>query len=63
VATTTRYIHQQRDDILIVDDVPCLRCEHCGEEYYDITTLKKVEADHAALSAGNRSAREDLARW
>jgi len=54
VATTSRYIHQQGDDILIVDDVPCLRCEYCGEEYYDITTLKKIEADHAALSAGRK---------
>jgi len=54
VATTSRYIHQQGDDILIVDDVPCLRCSDCGEEYYDITTLKKTEADHAALSAGHK---------
>jgi YgiT-type zinc finger domain-containing protein len=53
-ATTSRYIHQQGDDILIVDDVPCLRCGYCGEEYYDIATLKRIEADHEALSAGRR---------
>lgn len=49
--TRTRYIHQQGDDILIVDEVPCLECEYCGEQYFAIETLKKIEADHAALSA------------
>ena len=49
--TRTRYIHQQGDDILIVDDVPCIQCEYCGEQYFAIDTLKKIEADHVALSA------------
>jgi YgiT-type zinc finger domain-containing protein len=49
--TRTRYIHQRGDDILIVDDVPCLECEYCGEQYFDIETLKKIEADHIAVSA------------
>jgi YgiT-type zinc finger domain-containing protein len=50
VRTQTRYFHQQGDDILIVDDVPCIKCEYCGEQYFAIETLKKIEADHAALS-------------
>jgi len=54
ISTTTRYLHQQGDDILFVDDVPCLRCGYCGEEYFDIATLKKIEADHAALSAHHK---------
>ncbi|MBK1621262.1 hypothetical protein CKO42_23160 [Lamprobacter modestohalophilus] len=33
--TTTRYIHQQSDALLIVEEVPCLRCDYCGEEYFD----------------------------
>jgi YgiT-type zinc finger domain-containing protein len=48
--TTTRYIHQQGDELLIVEEVPCLRCDYCGEEYCDISTLKKIEADHLALA-------------
>lgn len=52
VPSTSRYIHQQGEDILIVDDVPCLRCDYCGEEYYDAATLKKIEADHTALATG-----------
>jgi YgiT-type zinc finger domain-containing protein len=45
-----RYIHQLGDDMLIVDDVPCLECEYCGEPYFAIDILKKIEADHAALA-------------
>ncbi|NEX16530.1 MAG: YgiT-type zinc finger domain-containing protein, partial [Halochromatium sp.] len=41
--TTARYIHQQGDELLIVEEVPCLRCDYCGEEYFDISTLKKIE--------------------
>ncbi|NEX16531.1 MAG: hypothetical protein C1943_07865, partial [Halochromatium sp.] len=46
----TRYIHQQGDELLIVEEVPCLRCDYCGEEYFDISTLKKIETDHLALA-------------
>ena len=29
----------------IVEDVPCIECDFCGEQYFDIDTLKKIEAD------------------
>lgn len=58
--TRTRYIHQQGDDILTVDDVPCLECKYCGEQYFAIDTLKKIEADHAALSAHRKRPRRTL---
>lgn len=46
----TRYIHQSGDDLLIVEGVPCLECDYCGEQYFAIDALKRIEADHAALS-------------
>jgi len=46
-----RYIHQWSNDLLIVEDAPCLECEYCGEQYFAIDVLKKIEADHAALVA------------
>lgn len=48
-ANTTRYIHQQGDELLIVDDVPCIECEFCGEQYFDAAVLKAIEAEHLAL--------------
>jgi len=46
-----RYIHQWGDDLLIVEHVPCLGCEYCGEQCFAIEVLKKIEAEHAALAA------------
>jgi YgiT-type zinc finger domain-containing protein len=46
----TRYIHGHGDDLLIVEDVPCLKCECCGEQYFSIDALKIIESDHAALA-------------
>lgn len=48
-AKTTRYIHQQADELLIVDEVPCLECDYCGEQYFDAAVLKKIEAEHTAI--------------
>ena len=48
-AKTTRYIHQQADELLIVDDVPCLACDYCGEQYFDAAVLKAIEAEHTAI--------------
>lgn len=45
----TRYFHQQAGDLLIVDDVPCIQCDYCGEQYFEAGALKKIEADHVAL--------------
>lgn len=56
----TRYIHQTGDDILIVEDVPCLECEYCGEQYFAIDNLKTIEADHDALVAKKKRPRRTL---
>jgi YgiT-type zinc finger domain-containing protein len=48
-AKSTRYIHQREGELLIVEDVPCIECDYCGEQYFEIDTLKRIEADHAAL--------------
>ena len=47
--TTTRYLHQQDDELLIVDDVPCTQCVYCGEQYFDAAVLKAIEAEHLAI--------------
>ncbi|MGZ8220960.1 MAG: YgiT-type zinc finger protein [Methylobacter sp.] len=49
LSTTTRYLHQQDDELLIVDDVPCTQCDFCGEQYFDAAVLKAIEAEHLAI--------------
>lgn len=48
-AKTTRYFHEQGDEILIVNAVPCLECDYCGEQYFDAAVLKYIEAEHFAI--------------
>lgn len=48
-AKTTRYLHEQGGEILIVNAVPCLECDYCGEQYFDAATLKHIEAEHSAI--------------
>ena len=43
---TTRYLHQRGEDRLFVEQVPCVECDFCGEQYFDIQVLKKIESDH-----------------
>jgi YgiT-type zinc finger domain-containing protein len=42
---TTRYLHQNQDqdEMLIVEQVPCIECDFCGEQYFDIQVLKKLK--------------------
>ena len=44
-----RYIYQQGDDIM-VDDVPCLECDYCSEQYFNASVLKKIERDFMDVS-------------
>lgn len=50
-AKTTRYLHQQGGELLFVDDVPCLECGFCGEQYFDVKVLKQIERDHLEINA------------
>ncbi|SDW10758.1 YgiT-type zinc finger protein [Nitrosomonas communis] len=46
---TTRYLHQHDEKLLIVEGVPCLECDFCGEQYFEIDILKRIEADHREI--------------
>jgi len=45
-----RYIYQREDDIMVVDDVPCMECDYCSEQYFDASVLKKIEQDFMDVS-------------
>ena len=48
-AKTTRYLHQQGDELMMVDDTPCMECDFCGEQYFDAKVLKQIERDHKEI--------------
>ncbi len=40
---TTTYMTTYNDCYIIIKNVPCLKCEQCGEEYINGTTMLKIE--------------------
>ncbi len=42
-AKTTRYLHQNQEAMLVVEQVLCLECDFCSEQYFDIQVLKKLK--------------------
>lgn len=51
---TTRYLHQHDEQLLIVEGAPCLGCDFCGEQYFEIDVLKRIEADHREIAEHRR---------
>ncbi|MFI3187796.1 MAG: type II toxin-antitoxin system MqsA family antitoxin [Methylococcaceae bacterium] len=51
---STRYIYQKDQQMLVVDNVPCLECTFCGEQYFDTTVLQKIENDYFAITLQQR---------
>lgn len=51
-----QYIYRHKGRFLIVNDVPCEKCEYCGEQYFKADVLKKIERDFMDIySAGKKS--------
>ena len=40
---TTTYMTTCDNCYIIIKNVPCLKCEQCGEEYIDWKTFQKIE--------------------
>jgi YgiT-type zinc finger domain-containing protein len=43
------YIYRRRGNYLVMRDVPCEVCLHCGERYYAATTLLEIERRFKAI--------------
>ncbi len=40
---TTQYTYPHNGQYLIVENVPCMQCEYCGEQYFQSKVLKSIE--------------------
>ena len=49
-----QYIYRHDGNFLIVNDVPCEECEYCGEQYFEATALKHIEADFQKIREGKK---------
>ena len=42
-SAVTEYLEKIENYIIIITNVPCLKCEQCGEEYFTTETVKAIE--------------------
>ena len=38
-----QYLYKHDGKFLFVNNVPCEECEYCGEQYFEVKVLKKIE--------------------
>ena len=41
--STADYIERHDNHVILIQDVPCEKCEQCGETYFDTSAVKEVE--------------------
>ena len=41
--SATTYFAQLNNCYVIIENVPCLKCEQCGEEYLNAVTAEKID--------------------
>ena len=39
----TIYFAQLKDCYVIIENVPCKKCEQCGEEFFEMSVLEKID--------------------
>ena len=55
----TQYIYRHDDQFLIVNDVPCLQCAYCGEQYFEGHILRNIEKKfHEIHVQGHKASQE-----
>lgn len=41
--TTTTYFTQSNNCYIIIENVPCLKCDQCGEEFFTVLVAEKID--------------------
>lgn len=41
--STTTYFAQFNNGYVIIENVPCLKCEQCGEEFINMSIAEKID--------------------
>ena len=58
--THVQYIYRHDGQFLIVNNVPCVECEFCGEQYFEARILKKIEQDFQEIHIQGKKAEHEI---
>jgi len=56
----TQYIYRHNGKFLIVNDVPCLQCAYCGEQYFEGHVLRNIEKRFNDIYVHGRKASQEM---
>jgi len=56
----TQYIYCHDGKLLVVNNVPCERCEFCGEKYFTAHVLKRIERDFQQIYSAKKKAKKEM---
>ncbi|MDO4555693.1 MAG: type II toxin-antitoxin system MqsA family antitoxin [Lachnospiraceae bacterium] len=43
IESTTTYFSHLNNCYVIIEHVPCIKCEQCGEEFFTATVMEKID--------------------
>lgn len=55
-----QYIYRHNDHFLIVNGVPCEECQYCGEQYFKVGVLKKIEKDFERIYSSGKKPKKQI---
>ena len=55
-----QYIYKHNGSFFVVDDVPCLQCDFCGEQYFEGPVLEKIENNFFQISKNQKFPKQIL---
>lgn len=56
----TEYTYKHKGKYLLIDDVPCIQCEYCGEQYFEAKVLKQIEKEFSNIYSGRKKANKEI---
>ena len=60
VEKQVEYIYKREGQLMVVNNVPCEECEFCGERYYKVDVLKRIEDDFEKVISGGKKTKKNL---
>ncbi|GAK49788.1 hypothetical protein U14_01012 [Candidatus Moduliflexus flocculans] len=57
---TVQYLYRHDNNLLFVNNVPCVECAYCGEQYFEAKVLKQIEQDYQEIYVGGKPAAVEL---
>ena len=55
-----QYIFRKNGHMLLFNNVPAEVCDYCGEEYFEATHLKKIEAEAELILSSKKKIKKSI---